>query len=438
VILTPRWQPLRHHPMQWGYWTSPHRFNVVPAGRRGGKTEIAKRRLVRAALKGSAFDPPRFFAAAPTRDQAKRIYWDDLKAMVPDSLKLKTSETDLMIKLLHGSEIWVQGLDKPARVEGSPWDGGILDEYADMKAEAFNAHVRPALSDRLGWCDLIGVPEGRNHYYGRYTEAARRMAEEGPASPWGAFTWPSADILPQAEVEEARKDLDPQTFQQEYEASFINFQGQCYYPFDRQAHCAPLPYDPALPLVFCFDFNVSPGVAAVAQEGRLPSGLLGTRFIGEVWIDDNSNTPKVCQRLVDKWKHHKGQVVCYGDATGGARGTAAVAGSDWDLVLQTLRPHFDMRLDVPKANPPERVRVNAVNTRLQAGNGDIHLQIDPKACPRLVEDFEGVPLKDDGSGDIDKKKYPRLTHISDAAGYYIERKFPVSARRLESTQLMGV
>ena len=67
------------------------------------------------------------------------------------------------------------GLDKPERIEGQPWDGGVLDEYANMKAHAWGANVRPALSDRLGWCDLIGVPEGRNHYYDLHVSASRMM-----------------------------------------------------------------------------------------------------------------------------------------------------------------------------------------------------------------------------------------------------------------------
>ena len=78
-MLTPRWTPLRYHPMQQSYWSSGHRFNTVPAGRRSGKTELAKRKLVKSALAGTPFDPPRFFAGAPTREQAKRIFWDDLK-----------------------------------------------------------------------------------------------------------------------------------------------------------------------------------------------------------------------------------------------------------------------------------------------------------------------------------------------------------------------
>jgi hypothetical protein len=78
------------------YWNSPHRFNVVPAGRRSGKTELAKRKLVRRALAATTSWVPSFFAAAPTRDQAKRIYWDDLKALVGRNILAKPpSETEL-------------------------------------------------------------------------------------------------------------------------------------------------------------------------------------------------------------------------------------------------------------------------------------------------------------------------------------------------------
>ena len=70
-----------------------------------------------------------------------------------------------MIRLINGAQIWVVGLDRPERIEGSPWDGGVLDEYGNMRANAWPEHIRPALSDRAGWCDFTGVPEGRNHYY---------------------------------------------------------------------------------------------------------------------------------------------------------------------------------------------------------------------------------------------------------------------------------
>ena len=231
--------------MQEAYSNSKHRFNTVPAGRRSGKTEVAKRRLIKRAIDFPKFDTPRFFAAAPTRDQAKRIFWQDLKDLV--ALKYRAGpaiESDLIIPLKNGAEIHVFGMDRPERIEGTPWDGGVLDEYANMKPEAWAAHVRPALADRNGWCDLIGVPEGRNHYYDMDLAAKAAMREFGAASEWASFHWVSADILPAGEIAAARRDLDPLTFAQEYEASFVNFEGRAYYPFDAAVHCARLDYDP--------------------------------------------------------------------------------------------------------------------------------------------------------------------------------------------------
>jgi hypothetical protein len=429
---TERWTPLRPHPTQQAYWNSPHRFNTVPAGRRSGKTELAKRKLVNAALAGTGFAAARFFAAAPTRDQAKRIYWTDLKALVPAwALAGRPSEGELVIRLKNGSELHVLGLDKPERIEGSPWDGGVLDEYANMRAEAWAANIRPALADRRGWCDLIGVPEGRNHYYDTDRAARALMGEFGAASEWGSFHWVSADILPSGEIEAARRDLDALTFSQEFEASFVNFVGRAYYAFADTTHCAKLAYDPSRILNFCFDFNVSPGVAVVTQEQVLPNGETGTGVIGEVFIAQNSNTPAVCRKLAADWGAHWGMVRCYGDATGGARGSAKVAGSDWDLIREALKPVFGERLSirVPAANPAERARVNAVNTRLKSGAGTVRLQIDPLKAPHVVRDFEGVRLLNGGSGEIDKRADQRLSHISDALGYYIEHEFPIDGRQ---------
>src|SRR5690349_17188207 len=240
------------------YMASPHRFNVIPAGRRSGKTENFKRKLVIRAMTAMTPWTPRFFAGAPTRDQAKSIFWEDLKDLTRGMWAETPSESHLSIKVLTGAEIHVLGMDKPERVEGSPWDGGGLDEYGNMKPTAWTHHVRPALSDRSGWCDLFGVPEGRNHYYELDVKALALMQAKGAASEWGHFHWVSADILPEAEIEAARRDLDELSFLQEYCASFINFEGRAYYPFARETHCRPLRYDPNKPLIFCFDFNVDP------------------------------------------------------------------------------------------------------------------------------------------------------------------------------------
>jgi hypothetical protein len=421
-----RWTELRPHPKQQRFLQSRHRFHVVPAGRRSGKTEIAKRRIVTKALECPHADG-RFIASAPTYNQAKRIYWKDLKRLVPDEFKDgRPSESELTIRLVNGAEIIVMGMEVPERVEGPPVDHVLLDEYGNMKEKVWKEHVRPALSDRNGTADLIGVPEGRNHYYDTF-----RIAEADDTGEWVALTWPSSDILPEAEIKAAKRDLDQLTYQQEYEASFVDFKGRVYYSFAATIHAVrKLKYDPDMPLVFCFDFNVAPGVAAVAQEFPEHTGI-----ISEVYVPDNSNTPIVCRKLIADWKHHTNRIYCYGDPSGGQRGTAKVKGNDWDLIKEYLRAEFGDRVlfKVPKSPPRERVRVNAVNSRLMSMDGEVRLLVDP-SCQWTIRDFEGVRIKEGSAGEIDKDHDKKLTHLTDAIGYYIERKHPVVKNVVTSSQ----
>ncbi len=437
-VLTTRWHKLRHHSIQQSFLNSIYRFNVVPSGRRSGKTEIAKRRLVRKAVKNKKYSNARFVASAPTHLQAKRIFWDDLKKLVPKKLLLcRPSESELSLFLVNGSEIQVVGLDVPERIEGNPITHILLDEYGNMKPSVWEEHIRAGLSDHKGTADFIGVPEGRNHYHDLYVDAQNSANEE-----WSTFEWPSSDILDPDEIKSARSLLDPITYLQEYEAQFVSFQGAAYYQFSEENVKYPLQYQPHKPLIICFDFNVSPGVAVIAQEfegnyqynGDSLVGPPFTGIIGEVYIRDNSTTPRVCNKIVDKYGNHKERVVCYGDSTGGARGTAKVSGSDWDLVEKILRPVFghNFRLNVPRANPRERVRINAVNSRLQSVDKHIRLRLDQKSTPNLIRDLEGVRLKDE-TGEIDKSDL-KLTHLTDALGYYVAREFPTIERKIKMEQ----
>jgi hypothetical protein len=333
--------------------------------------------------------------------------------------------------LINNAEVHVLGMDKPERVEGSPWDGGVMDEYGNMKKDAWDQHVRPALSDRYGWCDFIGVPEGRNHYYRMYKRAkahAMKARALGKLPLWDVYHWISADILPKTEVDQARAELDELVFQQEYEGSFINFVGVAYYNYDENVHLVSLDYNPRGDLILAFDFNVSPGVAVVGQEMVLPFNRNGgTGWIGEVYIPKSSNTIRVCDRLIKDWGHHKGRVFCYGDATGGSKGSAKVRGTDWELIRSKLLPVFKENLyfKIPTHNPREKDRVNAVNSRFKSALGIKRMAIDPHRCPHLVEDFESTVVVEGGSGEIDKNKDPERSHMTDAVGYYINREFPI-------------
>lgn len=445
--LTPRWTTLRHHAEQWRLWNSQARFRVVVAGRRSGKTEIAKRLGVEYALTQCLPFPDTWVVfAAPTHDQAINIFWNDLKALIPkDYIVGDPSESRHIIRLVNGAEISVLGLDKPQRIEGRPIDWICVDEFSMVKPETFARHIRPALSTegRLGRGWFTGVPRGRNHYYHLYEFAMAEKAKLGDASDWDVFCWKSADILDAAEIAAALHETDILTFQQEYEASFVNFAGRAYYPFERSKHAIyKLPYRKRVPLLFSFDFNREPGVASVNQHHYFETPL-GPKIasdvcagIGEVYIPKNSNTVRVCRRLIEDWGPkgkravHVGEVHLDADATGGAGGSAKVEGSDLDLILREFAnvPGWEVIPMWGGTNPRERARVNAVNAALEAADGTISYLLDPEYCPMRIRDYEGVTVIEGGSGEINKDQRgsdPKLTHLSDADGYHIARAHPV-------------
>ena len=450
-MFTKRWHKATLSPKQLAYINAKTRTNVVVAGRRSFKTEGAKRRLIRAAVTFNSYADGMFWAAAPTHQQAKRIFWKDLKLLTPTwALKngsRSISDSELTIQLINGAQINVVGLDKPERIEGKDWDGGVITEFGRCKKTVFGENIRPMLM-RGGYVDIEGVPEGRNHYYDLAMAVRQAQAEQVDASEQRRFknssyhTWTTEEVLhlwlgkerAAEEIAEAMATLDTQVYNQEYKAQFISFEGRAYYGFtdDNKGPCL---YDPERPLILAFDFNRSPGVCVYLQElprERLPwltrsRGQYATAVIGEVYIETGSNTPKVCERVLADWHNvHHGEVRLYGDPAGGAKTTQSIAGSDWDIIEEYLKPKFGRRLRNFVASGPPRIRtrVNAMNSRLLAADGSIAFVVDPSKAPKTVRDLEGV--ESDAAGDLIKESGGPLTHLTDAIGYYMHEEHPVS------------
>jgi hypothetical protein len=404
---------------------STARMRCVVSGRRFGKSTIGLREAARFAV------PPKqkVFLCAPTYRQAKAVFWANLKdRLTAINWVAKVNEQDLTVTLHNGSTISIRGTDNFNSLRGVGLNFLVMDEFSDCHPDAWERVLRPTLSDTGGHALFLGTPRGRNHLYAHYLKG------QDPGEPnWESwqFTTLQGGNVPPEEIEQARRELSEEVFNAEYNADFVEWAGRIYTSFRASTHCAPLAYNPRAPLVLAFDFNTAPGVCAVMQEQLLPSGLDGTGVIGEVHIKQNSTTPAVCRKVLQDWGQHPGPVNCYGDATGGAQGSARVQGSDWQLVRAELQPVFGNRLNfrVPQANPKERVRINAVNSRLLSAAGDIRMMVDPVRAPHVVRDFEGVQALEGGAGEIDKRINPELSHLSDAIGYYCAKEWPIEQRK---------
>ena len=310
-----RWYPLIDHDVQLslvGAVPNGIRFPVVPAGRRSGKTERFKRFLAKQAMQ---YPNQIYFAAAPTHDQAKKIFWNDLKLMTFSSTHpKKPSESDRKIFLPNGTEINVIGRDKPQRIEGIPWSGGGIDEIADIKRDAWEANILPALNtvnptrpDYRAWCWLLGVPDGLNHYYDLAMYAQTANDPE-----WGYYHWKSADILPDDVIEAAKRQMSAKQYKQEYEASFETAGGRIYEDYSSDNHTNE-EIEPHEQLLWAHDQNYTPLSSCI-------SGVRdNTLFILDEIMLESAVSEQSALEFVERYKDHKNKhVIIYGDPAGRA------------------------------------------------------------------------------------------------------------------------
>ena len=125
-----------------------HRFVVVVAHRRMGKTVAALNQLIHCALQCEKPNP-RFAYIAPTYGQAKRIAYDylcDFTRPLEATHNISELRADF-----YGRRIQLYGSDNPDSLRGQYFDGVILDEIGDQNPKIWNEIVRPALADRQGW-----------------------------------------------------------------------------------------------------------------------------------------------------------------------------------------------------------------------------------------------------------------------------------------------
>ena len=388
------------------------RFKVVHAGRRSYKTEISKRTLV---SEGMANVSQNFFFGAPTHGQAKAIAWNDLKELALP-VTLDYSETELWIKLLTGSTIHAVGFDKPERFEGRLWHGGILDELPDMKPSVWNENVRPALTDTRGWCWLIGVPGGKNHYY----ELSQYALHSGDPE-WADYNWFTSDVLDPDEVNKERDRLDERTFRQEYEGSFESYEGRAYSYYDSDKHRKVQSFDSRLPVRISCDFNLDPCVWVLGQDR---SGFIS---IQDEVKQHRTDIWKMCGELKRRLetrvggecrKHH---TVFYGDYEHGQSRSVSATASSWQIIRDEFR---DWNVEFRYRGHPRIIdRVNAVNSKLRTAKGEIQLGLDP-SCVESHSDFEVVSI-DMLQSPTEKNKMPNRTHASDCIGYWVSYDYPI-------------
>jgi phage terminase large subunit len=249
------------------------RFAIIVAHRRFGKTVAAINDLIRSCFE---IDRPNVRVAyiAPYLSQAKAVAWDYALEFTRDIPEIKVNHSELRIDFLNGARFRLFGADNYNAMRGLYFDAVVLDEMADFPASAWSNVIRPALADRRGAATFISTPKGKNEFWELWHEA-----QNDPN--WFTAMLKASDtsILDQEELDEARRTMGDDRYEQEFECSFeAAIQGAFYAKEMKEAtedgRITRVPYDRAASVITAWDLGIGDSTAIwfaqfVGQEIRI-------------------------------------------------------------------------------------------------------------------------------------------------------------------------
>jgi len=252
-----------------------HRFRVVNAGRRFGKTILAVEELV---YEATNRDNANIAYVAPTYGQAREISWELLKKRVQDLPSPTINETRLEMvvpnKFGTTSKISLKGFESIESLRGQAYDFLVLDEVAMYRSfiSAWQEVIRPTLTDKIGRVLFISTPKGFNFWYDLYN-----LQEKDADYKSFHFTTYDNPHIPKEEIDKQKQELTEDRFAQEINADFRKTEGLVYKEFDRNRHL--------------FDFepgNISEYIAGIDFGFTNPCAVVHIKrdYDNNFWVND--------------------------------------------------------------------------------------------------------------------------------------------------------
>ena len=213
-----------------------HRFRIVCAGRRAGKSVLSRMIVLQWAVK----EPGLYWIVSPTYKQSKMIHWRDIQGEIPLDWIRSKNEVELSITLTNGSIIELKGAENPDALRGVKLRGLVIDEIASIRNWdwLWSEVLRPTLTDYEAPAIFISTPKGYNHFYELYNVG---QTKNDNYKSW-RFTSYDNPLIPKGEIDNAKEELTEDTFAQEYMADFRKYTGLVYKGFEREIQVVP-PFD---------------------------------------------------------------------------------------------------------------------------------------------------------------------------------------------------
>ena len=188
------------------------RFTITAASTKTGKTASHIIWLFEQALKCK--DGQSVWWVAPVYQQAE-IAFRRMKTQVTDVNFFQSNETKLLLTLPTGSRIEFKSGEKPDNLYGDDVYAAVIDEASRMREESWYA-MRSTLTATQGKCKLIGNVKGKKNWFYKLGERARSGENDYRYFKITAYDAVKEGILKLEEVEQAKRDLPENVFNELY------------------------------------------------------------------------------------------------------------------------------------------------------------------------------------------------------------------------------
>ena len=426
--------PIKFYDFQKTVFWSKAEYRVMVAGRRIGKSFVAASIALNNCIRVGGTT----LIAGKTHSSVKNSFWNimldgdpakKLPPIVHPSLVKARKNKDMEIHLHNGSRIKMTGSENAGNsLRGmSPSPTMIIcDEFDSFTPGVFYQVLAPMMADSPKQCFIImGTPAvARGQLYEAYERG------QDPNFPeWESWTWTCLEARPddmKETVEKARRDMPPNMFAKEYEASFGNITDNVFQGFSVEEpggniklDLLPFQRDEKIHIALDFNVDIMAGSAFALREGPFGQQI---EFLQE-W-QGSANTNEFVKTVRAEYPDRA--ISVYPDPSGNSRKSSAAIGQTDFTVLQDAG--FDVYAH--KAAPGIVDSVNCTNAMIMNAEGNRRLFVSPR-CKGLISSLLSTRWVDKPTAKDNPKidKTQNTEHFSDGVRYACEYLFPIMGGR---------
>lgn len=203
---------------------SSAKFHILNASRQSSKTFSLSKLLIIFAL---TVNTEKILSVSPSYDQARIIYDNIINTDNIESLiKTKKTSKPYEITFLNNTTIYFKSAERYDNIRGGSYKYVVCDEFSFFRNGVFDTVIRPTTAaKRNSKIVLASTPKGKYNDFYLYASLGQSEDENYIYYQMHYSENPYYDLK---EIEDARKRLPQNIFNQEYEAIFIDSGGDVF------------------------------------------------------------------------------------------------------------------------------------------------------------------------------------------------------------------